>query len=283
MERRSYTRLTLALDIIGKIATGPYSGYHELSTVKHQIDLFDTIEIEPSDLLSIECNNPAVPCDERNICYRAAELLQRRFAIDQPVHIAIDKQIPVMGGLAGGSANAATTLSMLNDLWELHLDTLQLMEMGRVLGMDVPFYFIGKTAFDTEATGVCTELPSNIHLTFLLAIPDFGVATATAYQGIDYSQIGGNTGKTKALQQFLLAGDRPKVVSCIHNDFENSVFRNYPRLVSIKQELIDAGCETAVLSGSGSTIFGITRDREHASAIAEKIGYRTLIVSTLDD
>jgi len=281
VERRSYTRLTLALDIMGRITTGPYCGYHELATVKHQIDLFDTIAIEPAEVLSIVCSDPLVPCDSRNICYKAAALLQQRFGTNQPVCITIDKHIPVMGGLAGGSANAATTLAMLNDLWELKLDTTQLMEIGRQLGMDVPFYFIGKTAFDTEAGGVCTKLPTAIHLTFILAIPDFGVSTVAAYQGIDYREIGRNTGKTNALQQFLLATDRPNVVSCIHNDFEYSVFRSHPRLVSIKKELMEAGCETAVLSGSGSTVLGVTRNREQAEEVAERMGCRTLIVSTL--
>lgn len=281
LEQRSYTRLTLALDIMGKIAGGPLNGYHELATVKHQIDLFDTIVIEPADTLTISCTHPDVPCDERNICHKAARLLQTRFNIDQQVRIFIDKNIPVMGGLAGGSANAATVLMMLSRFWKLECSTPELMLLGRELGMDVPFYFLGKTAWDTEAGGECVEIPTDVSLTFVLAFPPFGVSTADAYRGIDYHSIAANHRKTDEMRQFFLANNRSGVVSSIHNDFELSVFRQYPDLMAVKQELINAGCETAVLSGSGSTIFGIARDREHAEEICGRVSYRTMTVASL--
>jgi len=281
MEQRSYTRLTLALDIMGRISEGPLAGYHELATVKHQIDLFDTISIEPAGELTVECTHPDVPSDERNICHKAVMLVQREYCVDRQVCVRIDKKIPVMGGLAGGSANAATTLTLLNSLWDLQLDTGELMRLGKMLGMDVPFYFLGKTAFDTEAGGVCEAIPTAVQLTFVLAFPDFGVSTAEAYRGIDYSFIGSKYVATEKMRQFFLANDRSLVVSCIHNDFEQSVFRQYPKCASIKQELIDAGCETAVLSGSGSTLFGIARDRDHAAEIGKKLSCRSMVVSSL--
>lgn len=281
MQKQSPTRLTLALDIIGKIQHGPQAGYHELSTVKHQIDLCDTITIEPAKATTIECNHPLVPCDERNICHKAIRLMQQEAGGGREVALTIDKRIPVMGGLAGGSTNAATTLLMLNELWELHLPLKRLMELGRMLGMDVPFYFLGKTAFDTEAGGVCTAIPNVVHLYFVLAIPDFGVSTADAYRGIDYSLIGKQCTQTRDMQQFLLANNRDNVVSCMHNDFELSVFRQFPALVKVKKELLDAGCETAMLSGSGSTILGVAASREQALDIQRKIGYQSIIAETL--
>jgi 4-diphosphocytidyl-2-C-methyl-D-erythritol kinase len=282
MERNSYTRLTLSLDIVGRIAAGPLRGYHELSTIKHQIDLHDTVSIEPASKLTLECNDRAVPIDHRNICWKAVTLMQKEFHIDQPVRITIEKRIPVMGGLAGGSANAATTLQLLNDLWELHLSTERLMKLGGALGMDVPFYFVGGTASDSEAGGECTGIPTNLHFSFLLALPEFGVSTAEAYQGIDYGLIGKNRTVTERMRQFLLANDRDGMVPCIHNDFELSVGARYPRLLEVKKELVDAGCETAVLSGSGSTVIGIARNAGHALAIRNKISCRTIIAATLE-
>ncbi|MBN1761322.1 MAG: 4-(cytidine 5'-diphospho)-2-C-methyl-D-erythritol kinase [Chitinispirillaceae bacterium] len=281
MLRNSYTRLTLALDIIGKIHDGPWKGYHELGTIKHQIDLCDTITIEPSDHLSLECNDPQVPCDERNLCLQAVTLLQREYDITHSVRITIDKRIPVKGGLAGGSANAATTLMLLNELWKIHLSRRQLMKLGRVLGMDVPFYFIGHTAFDSEATGVCRALSCGIKLNFVLALPDFGVSTADAYRGIDYAKIGKNTDLTASMEKYCLAKDAQGVVSSIHNDFENSVFTAYPALRTVKEELLDAGCSTAVLSGSGSTLYGIVPGGVNTADIQKKMSCRTIAASTL--
>ncbi|MBN1577706.1 MAG: 4-(cytidine 5'-diphospho)-2-C-methyl-D-erythritol kinase [Chitinispirillaceae bacterium] len=281
MERHSYTRLTLALDIIGRISDGPWNGYHELAAIKHQIDLHDTIAIEPSSRLSLECNDHQVPCDERNVCLQAVTLLQKEYNIDRSVRITLHKRIPVMGGLAGGSANAATTLQILNDLWKLRLSVHRLKELGRMLGMDVPFYFIGGTAFDSEAAGYCEPLPTKVVLTFVLVLPDFGVSTAEAYRGIDYRTIGHDRPLTERMKHYCLANSRQGVVSSIHNDFERSVFLRHPRLREIKEKLLKAGCAAAALSGSGSTVFGVASDKEEAEVIQKKMKCRTIIASTL--
>lgn len=283
MECKSYTRITLGLDILGKMMSGPFKGYHELSTVKHQINLADTITILPSARLSLECDHPLVPCDERNLCLQAVTLLQSEYHIDHNVHISIRKNIPVRGGLAGGSANAATTLMMLNELWKLHLSTEELMDLGRKLGMDIPFYFIGKTAFDTEAGGVCRPIPTKIVFSFVLALPDFGVSTVDAYAGLDYTQLGKNLHLTEAIQQKCLANDTEGVVSCIHNDFEIPVFLKHPRLREFRDELLAAGCRNAILSGSGSTLLGIAPDYDTALQISRKISCRTIVATTLQD
>ena len=281
MERHSYTRLTLALDIIGRIKEGPWAGYHELAAIKHQIDLYDTIIIEPASKLSFECNDPQVPCNEKNLCLQAVTLLQKEYRVNRQVRIMVEKRIPVMGGLAGGSANAATTLQLLNELWKLRLSVRRLMDLGRMLGMDVPYYFTGGTVFDTEAKGFIEPLPTKINQTFVLAIPDFGVSTIEAYEGIDYGAIGHKRDITEQMLHYCLANNRQGVVSSIHNDFEESVFARHPRLKAIKRELLDAGCEAAALSGSGSTLFGIASDMEQAASVQKKISCRTMRVSTL--
>ena len=281
MERHSYTRLTLALDIIGKIKEGPWEGYHELAAIKHQIDLHDTIIIEPASKLSLECSDPRVPCDERNLCLQAVTLLQKEYRIRRQVRIVLEKRIPMMGGLAGGSADAAVTLQILNDLWKLRLSVRRLRDFGRALGMDVPYYFTGGTAFDTEAKGYIEPMPTQMNLTFVLAIPDFGVSTTEAYKGLDYKTIGRKRQLTEEMLHYCLANNRQGVVSSIHNDFEESVFARYPRLEAIKRELLDAGCEAAALSGSGSTLFGIVSDKEQAASVQGKMSCRTMTTATL--
>ena len=187
---RSYTRVTLALDIVRRIDDGPYKGYHELGTIKHKIDLFDTIGVEDSAEDAIECSDPLVPHDGRNICLAVAARLRRKFGIDRSVRITIGKKIPVMGGLAGGSANAATTLALLNRLWGLDLSTAECIDLARLVGMDVPYYFVGGTAFDAEAGLRLEPIESTCSFTFVLACPEFGVSTSAAYAGLDYGTIG---------------------------------------------------------------------------------------------
>jgi len=281
MVERSYTRVTLALDIIRKIESGPFNGYHELGIIKHKIDLHDSISIDESDTMKIECNNPLVPCDESNICWKAAVLLKETYGISGNVKICIDKNIPVMGGLAGGSANAATTLSMLSGLWGLNLTSETLMELGRRLGMDVPFYFTANTAFDTEATGIIEPVKHNMHFTFVLVVPEFGVSTRDAYQGIDYNIIGKSVSKTQNMKTALCEKSSDAFFPLMHNDFELTVFKKYPELNIIKKQLLDAGCHAAMMSGSGSTILGIADNISHAECIKSLVGCKTIIASSL--
>lgn len=281
MVERSYTRVTLALDIIRKIESGLFTGYHELGIIKHKIDLYDIITIEESPQMIIECDNPLVPCDQSNICWKAAVLLKKHFKIDSHVRIHLEKNIPVMGGLAGGSANAATTLSMLNSLWNLQLTDSQFMELGRLLGMDVPFYFSTATAFDTEATGFIDPISHTTTFTFVLAIPDFGVSTKDAYHGIDYFQIGKSATSTKKVINLLRENRPHDIYPLMHNDFEHTVFKKYPHLSELKNQLISAGCKAAMMTGSGSTILGIADDLRQAAEIQSRINCKTIITTSL--
>lgn len=282
MEIKSCTRVTLALDIIKKITSGPCSGYHELSIVKHQIDLYDLISVTDSHTMSLSCNVDAVPFTPDNICWKAAILLKEMCGIDKNVHIDIDKNIPVMGGLAGGSANAAATIELLNNYWELGLSIDTMMSVGRKLGMDVPFYFLGKTAFDSEATAILYPIPTNARFNFILAVPEFGVSTKAAYSSIDYNSIGKKTDETDMLINYLKNGHQ-NVYQVLHNDFEINVFKEFPRLCEIKNELLDAGCSAAMLSGSGSTILGLVENDHLIENIARKISCRTIIAHTLQN
>jgi 4-diphosphocytidyl-2-C-methyl-D-erythritol kinase len=278
----SYTRVTLALDIVGKITSGTFAGYHELSIIKHRISLSDTISVEASDTTGIICTHPLVPCDASNICWKALDELNAVCGTHNNVIITIDKNIPVMGGLAGGSANAATTLELLNSVFKFNLTSPELMVIGRRLGMDVPYYFSGNTAFDTEATGILSPIATQLHFDFLIVIPDFGVSTRDAYAHIDYSHTNKNAKATEAMRQALMHNDRNAVVALMHNDFESSVFQSFPKLAEIKQKMLTAGCEQAFMSGSGSTLIGILPQRADTHTILQKLPYTTLVVSSQD-
>ncbi len=277
---RSYARITLALDIVRKLTEGPYRGYHELHTIKHSIDLFDTIGIEESDFMALTCNREGIPCDERNLCWKAVELIRTEYGIKPCARIELNKRVPAGGGLAGGSSNAATVLALCNRLWKLGLTFEEFRNLGKRLGMDVPYYFAGGTAFDTEATGILLPIPTAVSLSFVLVLPDFGVSTASAYGNLDYSEVGRNQERTDALKGALTRNQITECIRNLHNDFEYSVFRSHPQLAEIKKALLDAGCEGAWMTGSGSTMVGVTRDRESALSISRELPYTVHVVST---
>lgn len=281
LTKKSFTRLTLALDIVRKLDDGPYRGYHELGTIKHRIDLCDTISVEDAPRDSIECDDPAVPCDGRNVCMKVLNLLKTTFSIDRCVRIGITKRIPVMGGLAGGSANAATMFELLGELWGLDLSQDHSIRLGRTVGMDVPYYFFGATAFDSEAGERLEPIATVLSFEFILAVPEFGVSTADAYSGLDYASIGKRVGQTAALRNAMAANDAAAVPPLMHNDFEHPVFSRHPRLLQLKQELLAAECPAAQLTGSGSTVIGIARDRDHARRVCAALDCRTIQASTL--
>jgi 4-diphosphocytidyl-2-C-methyl-D-erythritol kinase len=281
LTQNSCTRVTLALDIVRAIPEGFFKGYHELGAIKHQIDLCDTVSVEDAKADSVECDDPAVPRDGRNVCLKVVDLVREKSGLDRHVRITITKRIPVMGGLAGGSANAAMTLALLNELWELRLTGPELTDLGRNAGMDVPYYFIGGTAFDSEAGMRLEPIATSCSFVFVLACPDFGVSTREAYAGIHYSTVGRGLAMTSKLRRALEAGDTGEAARFFHNDFELSVFKAFPRLQELRQEMLDAGCCAAILTGSGSTVIGVARDMTHAKAVQKSVTCRTIISSTL--
>ena len=281
MKQISHTRVTLALDIVRKIAEGPQKGYHELGIVKHLISLGDTISVKASKKMSLTCSFPGVPEDQSNICWQAAELLQKRYNITEDVSIDIEKQIPVQGGLAGGSTNAATTLAILDKHWGLGLSKEELQGLGKELGMDVPFYFSGGTAFDSEATSVLRVIANRMKLHLVLVVPPFGVSTADAYGGIDYSQIGKSQEMTANLEKGLLAGDLEIVAENMHNDFELSVFGVHSQLADFKSSMISEGALNVIMSGSGSTMIGLAENKVSAEKIARKYEKSFVVESVL--
>ncbi len=280
-EAKSYTRITLALDIFGKLTSGAWKGYHELGIVKHQISLFDEIRISESNETAVVCRDPAVPSDQRNIGGTAVELVRQRFGIRQSVRVDINKNIPVEGGLAGGSTNAATVLMLLNDMWSLGLNANQLVDLGRTIGMDVPFYFFGKTAFDSEAGGVLQSIQTGLRFHFVLVQPPFGVSTKAAYGNLDYAHVAEKSSETACLRTALFENDSENALRCMHNDFEHSVFPAFPELVKIRDQLLEVGCVASFLSGSGSTMVGIAGEPELAVWIAGRMPYRTICSETL--
>ena len=275
---RSYAKVNLYLDVLNKRR----DGYHNIETVFQSVSLYDELRFldEPSHI-SITCSTPQLDTGEGNLIYRAATLLRERTGCTLGARIHLDKQIPIAAGLAGGSGNAAAALIALNVLWGLRLPSGRLRRMALELGSDVPYCTVGGLAAATRRGEELTALPALKRFWLVLVHPPIAVSASHAY---NHPELGRNpeqpfAGRTASLRRVLrdlAGGDLPSV---IFNRMEPVVFHSHPRLIGVKQRLLELGCEAAAMSGSGPTLFGLCSTRRNAMRTAEAIdGYRTSVV-----
>ncbi len=248
---KSYAKLNLALRITGRRE----DGYHNLSSLFQEIDLYDLLTFTPAAEYSLSCDQPGLPCDERNLCSRAYRAMQRLAGSPANWHIDLAKNIPVGSGLGGGSSNAAAVMKFLNRAWNLNLDDATLIRLAAPIGSDIPFYIRGKTQ-GVEGTGEILR-PLQLPLTpvFLLVCPPVHISTVWAYQ--QFTLINFKEG----YKFDDLFGLKRIHYELFENEFESVVFPAYPEIGRLKQALLSEGADYAGLSGSGSTVFGIFPDR----------------------
>ncbi|BCJ87418.1 4-(cytidine 5'-diphospho)-2-C-methyl-D-erythritol kinase [Effusibacillus dendaii] len=255
---KAKAKINLTLDVLYKRP----DGYHEVEMVMQSVDLSDHLLFDErgDDQITLSCNVPYVPLDERNLAYQAAALLKSRYQIRKGVHIKIDKQIPVAAGLAGGSSDGAATLRGLNRLWNLGLSLHDLAKLGAELGSDVPFCVYGGTAIAKGRGEQIERLAVACPLWVVLVKPSFSVSTADVYGNLRVQEIKTHP-DTKGMIRSLAEGNPEAIVSHLGNVLESVTFQMYPDLEKLKQSMIRFGAMGALMSGSGPTVYGIA-DRE---------------------
>ncbi len=260
-------KINLGLSILKKLS----SGYHEVKFIFQQISLFDRINLKEikKDEIKVICNDKNVPLDKVNTVYQAASLIKRKMKIKKGIQIKIDKQIPTAAGLGGGSSNAAQTLIGLNKIWNLGLNTTDLLKLGVKIGMDVCYQLVGGTKVATHLGEKLKSLPQLPKIYLVLSNPNQEVSTKWAYQNIDYSQIGKQ--QLRGLIKGIQKKDIKKIAKSLHNDFEFWVPNFYPAILKIKYKMLKNGALGAMMSGSGPTVFGIFENK-----IEAKKAYQTL-------
>jgi len=201
-------KINLALDVLRKDS----SGYHEIQTVFHEAqELHNEVEITESPQAS----------ENNDLAHLAFQLIKRKFQINKNVRIHIKRNIPPGSGLGGESSNAAAVLKALNKLWELNLSSMQLQKLAAEIGMDVPFFIIGGTAFGENFGEKITPL-TPVEIKFEIAIEAVNTPDKTqlAYQSLDLSRCGKNLDKTKKLLKAIENRDHQGIIQNLHNDFE---------------------------------------------------------------
>jgi 4-diphosphocytidyl-2-C-methyl-D-erythritol kinase len=261
---RAPAKINIGLRVIAKRV----DGYHSIDTIMAPVSLYDEIYItkvaqksQRRSLFTVTCDNPAIPGGAENLVYRAACLILDGIDIEQPVKIHIQKKIPVGAGLGGGSSDAAATLIGLNRFFRLNHSQQHLEELGLSLGADVPFFVGGKPA---RARGVGERLSAIKSLPWKWAVimyPGFPIATGWVYRNFEakLTKPIANTSIISPLKKQF--GQRRFIV----NDLETVTLARYPRIKSLKRKLIAEGAAEALMSGSGTAVFGLFYSRGNAA------------------
>ncbi len=264
----AYAKINLYLAVTGKLP----SGYHTVETVMQAISLHDLVTVEiaddNADPIALTCSASYVPCDETNLVWRAAELFFRTAETQAPkfrrfpIRMHIEKNIPVAGGLAGGSTDAAAALIALNRLSGECLETDTLLSVAASLGADVPFCVLANLGHPT-ALGLhwgeqMTPLPSLPSLYIVVAANGEGCPTPWAYSRIDALPFDAENG-CQPMVDALHAGDVTAIFPRMYNVFETAIYPERPR-AKICYEILSRYADRALLSGSGSAVIGLFTD-----------------------
>lgn len=248
-------------------------GYHDIATLMVAVDLYDTLVFteRPGDV-ALRCDFPDLSTGPDNLVCRAAELLRQHTGCGRGALIDLTKRIPTAAGLAGGSSDAAATLAGLNRLWRLNLPRQELMELGARLGSDPAFFFATPAAWCLGRGERVTPLAMGRPLWFVLASPSAGLSTAAVYREVtvpDQPQTG------DAIRRALEGGSAEEIGRHLHNRLQAPAERLCPEVADLQRRLTDLNPAGALMSGSGSSLFALGRDRADALRVARALRQRT--------
>lgn len=264
IEIKAPAKINFGLNIISKRK----DGFHNLETIFYPIhDLFDRLLFDPADKFIFECSDASLSTDESNLVVKAAEMIKNVIKQDINIKIYLEKNIPAGGGLGGGSSDAASTLVALNELLSAGLNYGQLKEMALKIGSDVPFFMNAKPSIGESRGELLKEIPFKIDKPILIVNPGIHISTKDAFENITPQK-----SEISFMQIIELWNkDYSRLRSVLKNDFENWVFSKYPEIGEIKQTLLDSGALIALMSGSGSTLFGIYENKVQADCAAKNL------------
>lgn len=271
-------KLNLSLQVLGKRP----DGYHELETLMVSVDLYDTLRIalDPSGAIALACHDAGrvlpgrsprelPPADRGNLVLRAAELLRETTGTKLGARLTLIKRIPMAAGLAGGSSDAAAALFGLNHLWRLGLTLAELRDIAARLGSDIPFFLCGATAAICRGRGEIIEpqsLPLGLH--FVIAKPPSGLSTAEVFRHCSPSKTAGSAGE---LADAWRRGRLDEVGRRLHNDLQSPAEQLNDEVTTLKHWFAGRSFAGHLMSGSGTSYFGLCRTRGEALRQAARL------------
>lgn len=255
------SKINIGLNITARRA----DGFHDLQTLFYPLTMADCLEIIPSaggETTFSSSGNPIPSNGSKNLCEKAYELMQAEFGI-QPVGIHLHKIVPIGAGLGGGSADAAYTLLLLKEMFNLDISKASLIELAAVLGSDCAFFIENAPCLATGRGEILEPFPLTLKgMCLIMVMPPIHVSTKEAFAGIKPKQ---PVYEISEIIRLPISDWKGK----ISNDFEQGIFALYPQIAQIKEKLYNLGAEYASMSGSGASVFGLFRD--FPDAVLEEI------------
>ena len=260
MKIRAPAKINLRLRVVGKRK----DGYHLVDSIMVPVSLYDEIEIikarSRGEHLQVTCSHPWVPAGKNNLAYQAASLLLKETKIRDDVRIHISKRIPVGAGLGGGSTDAAAVLLGLNRLLRLNYSLKKLEKISLSLGADVPFFIKGVPARVQGVGERISPIKKFPRIWLVIAYPGFSVSTAWVYRNLRLKLT-----KSRVNTSIISLLESPdKIGRLLVNDLETVTASRYPKIALLKEKLTRAGAAGVLMSGSGSSVFGVFNSRRRA-------------------
>ena len=256
MKIEANAKVNLVLDVVRRME----NGYHELDMIMVPLSLCDVLDVEIAEEDKIVCGEANFPLDESNTIYKAILLMREHFHLKEHFCVHVEKKIPMQAGLAGGSADGAAMLKAILSLCNLKASEEEMILIAKKIGADVPFCYVNKASRVKGIGEKIRRFEINCPFYLLLVKPKEGVSTGLAFKGIDF-----NTcihPDVDAMEKALKENEYETFLSTLGNTLEQSAFEITPVIKTIKEELKELGMDGVLMSGSGSTVFAITRDKE---------------------
>jgi 4-diphosphocytidyl-2-C-methyl-D-erythritol kinase len=279
----SFAKINFGLRILGRRT----DGYHEIDTVLQTVSLHDELifTLRSDQRIVLKCDRPDIPSDDSNLIVRAAVALRELAPKAPGIDILLTKRIPPKGGLGGGSSNAAVALLALNHLWKIDAGVDELTRLGSTLGSDVPFFFIGGLARGVGTGKDAAPLPDVSRKWLIIITPNATVSTQEAYQALNAPSLTTSGSASILSSSFAAPVSEDSDQWALQNDFERVIFEIEPEIERAKLALLETGAKGGLLTGSGSSVFGIFQSedaQERALAVLKcEDGWRAFPCTTI--
>lgn len=265
MKERAYAKINLCLDVVDRRD----DGYHELKMIMVPIGFYDILEMNIADETSLEINRSYLPVNEKNTIIKAIRIMQETYGIHEEFACRLSKHIPTRAGLAGGSADAAAAIRMISRMLHMNLSMDEMIEIGRQVGADVPFCIMNRPALVEGIGEKIMPFRCQPDFDILLVKPRKGVSTKEAFDIVDSSEH--EHPDCMKMMNALIMNDYEGVVSSLGNSLETAAVQLVKEIRDVKNRMNEMGFDGVLMSGSGSTVFGITRNQDMLDEAMEQL------------
>ncbi len=281
MKYKSYAKVNIGLNVLYK----RHDNYHELESIMTSVDLYDELTFEKTTDSTIEltCNLDYI-APKKNIVYTIAYDLQKKYNIESGLKIHIEKKIPVAGGMAGGSTNAATTIKALNEIWDLNLTLKEMMKIGETYGADIPFCINVTPAVVTGIGEHVKPFTFKSNFNIIVVKMPFGLSTKEVFNHLDFDNI--SFYSIDKIKDALINQNNQALKASLGNNLESVSLKLKPEIKNVKEFLIQNGCFTALMSGSGPTVLGFIEKNINTQDIITNLeakGYEVYLTKVIEE